>query len=59
MRQKRAFATFQSGGLGPGGSRGLFHLIVIIQSDIYIKQDLLQMLWHTKMESLPIAANVL
>src|SRR5258708_11436185 len=32
-RQKRAFAPFQRGGLGPHGKRWYNHLIVIIQSD--------------------------
>jgi hypothetical protein len=36
-RQQRVFATFQSGGLGSGGSRRRFHLIVTIQSDIWAK----------------------
>ena len=32
-RQKRALATFESGGIGSSGSRCFFHLIVVIQSD--------------------------
>ena len=42
-RQKRALATFESGGIGSSGSRCFFHLIVVIQSDRERKQDPFQM----------------